>query len=91
MLPPELRKHWLDKNRQSIPLCGVWHPKNTMRFAATARERLHAIMFVAEKRYDDGAICEGAQIAWNPHLFGNEDEFRRAFERFPLQPSLRPT
>jgi hypothetical protein len=48
-VPPELRKHWLDKNGQSIPLRGVWHPENTMRFAATARERLNAIMFIAEK------------------------------------------
>jgi hypothetical protein len=89
-VPPEWRKYWLDQDDQLIPFRGVWDPKNPMGFASTARERLHAIMFVAEKRYDDGAVCEGAWIAGNPHLFGNKDEFRRAFKRFPLQPFPRP-
>ena len=86
---PEFRKHWLDPQNRLIPLLGVWHPENRMRFAATARERLHAIMFVAEERYGDDAISEGAWIACNPHLFGTEDEACRAFDCFPLQPLPR--
>jgi hypothetical protein len=89
-VPQEFRKHWLDPQNRPIPLLGVWHPKNPMRFAATARERPHAIMFVAEERYEDGAIREGAWIACNPHLFETEDEVKAAFDRFPIRPIPRP-
>lgn len=87
---PDFRKHWLDKDDRAIPLRGVWHPENKMRFAATARERLHAIMFAAEERYADGAFCEGAWIACNPHLFADEEAARAALASFPLRPVPAP-
>jgi hypothetical protein len=46
--------------------------------ASTARNRLHAILFVAERRYCDGAIREGAKIARNPHLFRPDEQAREA-------------
>jgi hypothetical protein len=53
--------------------------KNPMRGgASTARNRLHAILFVAERRYCDGAIREGAKIARNPHLFRTDEQAREA-------------
>lgn len=82
------RKHWLDNENRLIPLRGVWHPDNTMRFAATARERLHMILFVAEERYDDSALREGAWTACNPHLFGSEAEARAVMASFPLLPEV---
>ena len=47
--------------------------------ACTARKRLHAIMFVVDRRYCDGAIREGAKIARNPHLFRTDEQAREAF------------
>jgi hypothetical protein len=91
-VPPRFRKHAFDENGNVSLLRGVWDAENPMRSGArTARKRLHAIMFVAEELYAEGAICEGAKIAWNPHFFSNEENFRRAFEQFPLQPARRPT
>lgn len=87
-VPMEYRKYWLDKNNQQIPLRGVWHPDNLMRFAATARERLHAIMFVAEEHYVNGGLSQGAWIACNPHLFADEATARGVLNSFPL---WRPT
>ena len=81
---PELRKTWLSDDNETIPLRDVWHPENTLRFAATARERLHAIMFVAEKNYRDGALPEGAWVACNPHLFHDETTASAVLAHFPL-------
>jgi hypothetical protein len=90
LVAPHYRKYWLDKDDRQIPLRGVWHPRNRMRFAATARERLHAIMFVAEKEYSDGAFSAGAWIACNPHLFPDEPAARAVLAQFPLwKPSPR--
>ena len=100
VVPPRYRKPWLDKNNQPTPFRGVWHPQNPMRFAATARERLHAILFVAEERYAEGAlceatlrecdlggsVCEGAWLEYNPHLFVDEAQASAAFAGFPLRP-----
>jgi hypothetical protein len=80
----QYQEYWLDKEDRRIPLPGVWHPENRMRFAATARERLHAIIFVAEKKYSDDAFSNGAWIACNPHLFPNEATARTVFALFPL-------
>lgn len=80
----EDQKYWLDRHDRRIPLHGVWHPKNRMRFAETARERLHAIMFVAEKNYEDGEIPTSSWIAHNPYLFPNAVAARTAMSSFPL-------
>jgi hypothetical protein len=87
---PQFRKYWLDKDDRQIPLRGVWHPENRMRFASTARERLHAIMFVAEEEYSDGSLSKGAWIACNPHLFSDEASARAALAHFPLWKSAPP-
>jgi hypothetical protein len=84
---PEWRKHWLGKDGNPMPVRGVWHPDNPMRFAATARERLHAIMFVAEEHYQDDGLGIGSWTAANPHLFAAEEEARRALDLFPLRNS----
>ena len=89
-VPIEYRKHWLDKNNQQIPLRGVWHPDNRMRFAATACERLHAIMFVAEDCYVNGGLSKGAWIACNPHLFADEATSREVRISFPLWQAPAP-
>ena len=81
----QYRKYWLDKDNRQTPLRGVWHTENRMRFTATARERLHAIMFVAEREYSDGALSKGAWVACNPHLFANETAARAALAHFPLR------
>lgn len=95
IVPAQYRKFWLDKNKQAVPYRGVWHPDNRMRFAAIARERLHAILFLAEQRYGDGALCEAVAIedrrkgAWlecNPHLFASKADAEAAFAAFPLRP-----
>jgi hypothetical protein len=87
--PLQYSKRWLDKHNQPIPLRGVWHPQNSMRFSQTARERLHAILFIAEKRYAARALTEGGWIACNPHLFAGEDDAKAAFAAFPLRPVPR--
>jgi hypothetical protein len=87
----EFRKYWLDQDDRQIPLRGVWHLENRMRFAATARERLHAIMFVGEEEYADGALSEHAWIACNPHLFPDEASARAALRHFPLWKSRAST
>lgn len=82
---PEFRKYWFGNDGKPIPLLGVWHADNPMRFAKTAQERLHAILFVAEERYEDGALTEGAWLACNPHLFGDEAQAKAALAQFPLK------
>jgi hypothetical protein len=82
--PVELRKYWL-RNNEPIPMQGVWSEGNPMRFAPTARERLHAIMFVAEETYADDLLTKGAWIACNPHLFRAEAAARAALQTFPLK------
>ena len=84
-VPMQYRKYWLDKNNKQIPLRGVWHPDNPMRFSPTARERLHAIMFIAEERYVEGELSQGAWIACNPHLFVDEAAARGVLNSFPLR------
>jgi hypothetical protein len=88
-VPWDYRLVWLDNDNRATPLCGVWHRENPARFAATARERLHAIMFVAERRYEEGALTEGARIFGNPHLFRDEAEAKKVLGGFPLQPTMR--
>ena len=70
----EYRKYWLDKNNRRIPLHGVWHPRNQMRFSRTARERLHAIIFVSEENYEDGEIQTSSCVVFNPFLFSSRIE-----------------
>jgi hypothetical protein len=82
--PEELRKYWLLNDRR-VPMQGVWSERNPMRFAATARQRLHAIMFVAEEVYADDRLTEGAWIAGNPHLFRDEATARAVLQTFPLR------
>ena len=78
----DYRKYWLDKDNRRIPLYGVWHPKNQMRFSKTARERLHAIMFVAEENYEDREIQRSSRVAFNPFLFPNMVAARSALRSF---------
>jgi hypothetical protein len=90
IVAPEHRKVWLTDDNRAIPVQGVWHPENPMRFAATARERLHAIIFVAEEHYRDGALPEVAWVACNPHLFPDNAACRAAFAQFPLRRAVSP-
>jgi hypothetical protein len=80
----EYRKFWIDKDGKKVPFLGVWHPDNPMRFAPTARERLHAIMFVAEDKYEDGGVRAQSWTACNPNLFKDKAEAEAALKNFPL-------
>jgi hypothetical protein len=86
---PQYQKYWLDKNGRRMPVRGVWHPQNPMRFARTARERLHAILFVAEKHYKSGSLTEKCWLCFNPHLIATEAEGRELAATFPLRPRAR--
>jgi hypothetical protein len=81
---PEFRKAWLTNDDKVVPFMGVWHPRNSMRFAATARDRLHAIIFVAEEHYSDNAFLDNAWVAGNPHLFSDEAAAAAAISTLPL-------
>lgn len=84
VVAPEFRKQWLGPDSKPIPMMGVFHPSNTMRSGQTARERLHAIVFVAEEQYADGALLENAWFAGNPHLISDEARAREILSTLPL-------
>lgn len=89
VVAPHFQKYWVNDQDERIPIYGVWHPKNTMRFAATARERLHAILFVSEQRYADEALTEKCWPCFNPHLIADEAQARALAAQFPLGPRSR--
>jgi hypothetical protein len=84
VVAPEYQKIWLTNDNKVIPFMGVWHPANTMRFAVTARERLHAIIFVAEGNYSDDALFANAWFACNPHLIADQSTAEAILSTFPL-------
>jgi hypothetical protein len=83
VVEPQYQKVWIGKNDERLPLLGVWHPQNTQRFAATARERLHAILFVNEQTYRDSALTEECWLCFNPHLV-TATQARDLAAAFPL-------
>ena len=81
----EYRKSWLTADDKAVPFMGIWHPDNPMRSAATARERLHMILFIGEEDYTDDGFLKNAWFAFNPHLVKDLAEAEKIASTFPLR------
>ena len=53
--------------------------------AVEARERVHFIGFVEEKKFAVGGFGEGNRFVANPHLFKNEADVNEAIGAWPLR------
>lgn len=67
-------------------ISGVFNRRTNVFGAAEARERVHFLGFVDEKKFSDGGFAAGTQFIANPFLFDNAEDMRAAIENWPLQP-----
>ncbi len=80
-VPACLRQHFNGK-----PVTGVFDNATKLKGAKEARERIHFIGFVRERRYGLKEFAPSIQFVANPCLFANDEEARAVIASWPLQP-----
>ncbi len=78
---PMARRYWDGKL-----ISGAFSRRTAVRGGAQMRERVHFLGFVNEEHYVPAEIPRVSHFIANPNLFANEDEARKAFAAWPLQP-----
>ena len=75
------RRYW-----EGQLIAGVFSPRNPLRGAPEARQRVHFIGFVKEDAYQSGGFRPATQFVGNPNLFSDADAVDAAIGTWPLQP-----
>jgi hypothetical protein len=83
-IPQQWRHHWIADNGIALPIRGVFDPKNPSRRGQSFRDRVHFLVFIAEKSYAPDEIARTACYKANPTLFHGESDVNAALGAFPL-------
>lgn len=69
-------------------ISGVFNERTPVHGAVEARERVHFIGFVNEKKFEPGAFASATQFIANPYLFTTATHVQAAMTTWPLQPAV---
>jgi len=80
------RMYWGQGEKREL-ISGVFGPRTKVKGAAEARERVHFIGFMRERRFQPGELGTVIQFVANPHLFKDAADIKAAIDTWPLQPA----
>jgi len=83
-IPHQWRHNWIASDGTALPIRGVFDPKNQSRRAQSFRDRVHFLVFIAEKSYATDEIAKTARHKANPRFFEGETDASVSLRMFPL-------